>query len=520
MNANPHVRLGKPSVTLKLSAEDHIRELSGEVEALFGASAVELWRKPLRRAFQAPVAEAMARVALGIRQGGDEPQVCGDGHGGEYMLVGRPAGREEPGGVVLFVYRLSGDAEWWEHDAAAARPDGQADRDGFLDEAALTLKDGDGSVTMFSVHGGLDAEADGRMSRVVEDHARRSGARRTARLDNALYGILHGRDADAEKMLHEISGAALDAGLVKDRDVFSAEQIEADGADLAADAVRATLSHGARGLRGRIASGFRRFGLGRRYDEARSETAALANAVRQAIKAGTMAVETRPILSLKRQAVAIRQVRAHPLVDGRPVDSDVLLTLGGDNALARELELAVIGQALAQHRDWKLWRGVSLRVMASVRAETLREPDMQMAIGRLIGRAEVSPGRLILRPEAPLGGTLAGKGDVFLDSPSAHAWRISVPDFYAFLKGEVALDSAGLAPSEPSAYIEVAADRLKGLIGQKDGRFLVRTLLKTWRDQGTEIIATSVDHHDQFAMLEDLEVRYAKGARIGDWTSN
>lgn len=521
MNAISQGRLGKPSVTLKLSRDDEIRELSGEVEDLFGRSAVELWRKQLDVAFPAAVSGAMARVALGIRQGGDEPQVCSDGRGGEYMLVGRPAGREEPGGVVLFVYRLSGEADWWEREEADRRTDGQADRDDFLDEAALAMRGEDGaSVTMLSVQGGLDAEKDGRLGRLVEDHARRRGAKRTARLDNALYGILHDRDGDAEGMLDAISGAAADDGVVADRDLFGAEQIESDTRELDPETIRATLSHSSRGLRDRVSTGLRRFGLSRKHDEAKTETAKLIVSVRKALRAGDMIVETRPILSLRRSAVAIRQVRAHPVVGGRRLDADVLVALGEQPSFARELDLAVIGKTVDQHLDWKIWRGLSLRVMASVQAPLLLDPDAKKEIARTLKRREVSPAKLILRPEAPLGGTLSGKGDAYLAHAGAGEWRIAVPDFYAFLKGEVAFDSDGIAREEPSAYIEVAANRLTGLIGQKDGRFLVTSLLKTWRSQGTEIIATSVDRADQFEMLGDLGVRYAKGVKVGDWSAN
>lgn len=521
MNADPHARLGKPSVTLKLSPDDEIRELSGDVEGLFGVSSVELWRKPLNAAFPKDVAGAMGRVALGIRQGGDEPQICGDGHGGEFMLVGRPTGRDEPGGVVLFVYRLSGEADWWEREEVEARADGQADRDDFLDEAALAMKGEDGaSVTMLSVHGGLDPVKDGQMSRIVEDQARRGGARRTTRFDNAMYGILHDRDHDAGAMLDAISGAAAAGGVIADKGAIGAEQIEADTRDLDPEVIRATLSHSSRGLRDRVSAGLRRFGLSRKHDEAKTETAKLIVAVRKALQDGPMFVEARPIASLRKSAVAMRQVRAHPMVDGRRLDADVLVALGEQPSLAVDMDLATIRKALDAHQDWKVWRGVSLRVMASVHADMLRDEDRVRKIARLVRGHEASANRLILRPQTRLGGKLTGLGDMFLENPGESDWRIAVPDFYAFVKGEVALDCDGVARSDPSAYIEVAADRLNGLVGQKDGRFLVRTLLKTWRSQGTEVIATSVDHAQQFEMLDDLGVRYAKGAKVGDWAAN
>ena len=167
-------------------------------------------------------------------------------------------------------------------------------------------------------------------------------------------------------MLDAISGAATDDGVVADRDLFGAEQIESDTRELDPETIRATLSHSSRGLRDRVSTGLRRFGLSRKHDEAKTETAKLIVSVRKALRAGDMIVETRPILSLRRSAVAIRQVRAHPVVDGRRLDADVLVALGEQPSFARELDLAVIGKTVDQHLDWKIWRGLSLRVMASV----------------------------------------------------------------------------------------------------------------------------------------------------------
>ncbi|WP_417516764.1 hypothetical protein [Minwuia sp.] len=511
---------GRPSVTLRITPDLEIQEVSGEVETIFGVNAVTLWRQPVGTALPLSVASAVQTVIVGARQGGKEPQICSDGSNGELMVSARLGAHTDKDSVTVSLYRLSGEAEWWEQAEAANAPDGQFEKDDFLDKAAMAFADGsEAAMTMVQVHGGLEASSDQELGRVVQETARQRGATGTARLGNAHYGILHSADLDDAALVGSISDQALEKGVIADREAVAAERIESDGAALPADQIRAVLSQSASGMRGGLLSGLRRIGLGARHDEAKQQVAKLLAGARRAIRQGDLLVESRPILSLAKQAVAMRQVRAHPVIDGRPVDPDAIAALGDAPDFARDLELATIEKALDQQVEWKIWKAVSLRVAVSIGADNLNDASVSRKIGKMISRRKISDGKLLLRPFLPLGGDMAGRGDAMIRNDEATAWRTIVPDFYAFLKGDSAVTGKASGKDVPDAYIEVAADRFHGLAGQKDGAFLVRSLIRTWRQKGIEVIATATDSAGDFDLLKDLEVRYAKGTKIGGWSA-
>lgn len=510
---------GQPSTTLHLSPDLEITEITGDVEAVLKRHSLDLWRKPIGNAFSPDLAEAIAGAAARALRGNPEPLLAADGQAGELVLLGRAGSRPERGECNVLFYRLAADAEWLEKTETEHRPDGLTDRDGFLDRAAMAMADGRGAMTMVEVQGGLDALADAEFSRVVAEQARKSGARETSRLGNASYGILHDEDTDEAALFDAISQDAQLRGAISDTDSLGAERIDGGGASVSPDQIRATLAYSTGGFRERLGSGLRKIGLGARRDEAKVQTAKLVAAARRAIKQGDLTVESRPVLSLKRSAVSMRQLRTCPIVEGKPVEADVIAALADAPGLLADMEVANVTKAVEQQIEWKIWRAVSLRVMVSVRAEILEDRKIQDRIGRVLSRRKVSPGKLLLRPYLPLGGDLSGKGDGLVDRFAGEDWRLVVPDFYAFVKGDSGFADETLGKREPSGYIEVTCDRLTGLAGQKDGEFLIRSLVRTWRERGTEIVATAVNSASDMDFLERMEVRYALGQKVGNWAA-
>lgn len=510
---------GSPSTTLHLSPDLEITEISGDVETVLKRHSLDLWRKPVAKAFAPDLAEAISRGALQARNGGRDPIIASDGQEGELVLLARPGLKPESGESNIQFFRLSSDADWFEKTEVEQRPDGLTDRDGFLDRAAMAMSDGHSAMTMVEVAGGLDAAADAEFSRVVQEQALKSGARETSRLGNASYGILHDADADEAGLFDAISEGAKARGAIQETDSLGAERIDGDDYAISPDQIRATLAFSTGGFREKLGSGLRKIGLGARHDEAKVQTARLVASARQAIKRGEMMVESRPVLSLKRQAVAMRQVRTFPVVNGKPVEPDVIAALADAPGFLADMEVANVSRALEQQIEWKIWRAVSLRVMVSVRAEILEDRKIQDQISRVIRRKKVSSGKLLLRPFVPLSGDLAGKGDGLIDRFAGEDWRLAVPDFYAFIKGDNGFAEETLGSRDPSGYIEVDCDRLVELAGQKDGEFLIRSLVRTWRDRGTEIVATAANRASDLEFLQRMEVRYAKGMKVGDWVT-
>lgn len=510
---------GHSSTTLHLSTDLEITEITGDVEAVLKRHSLDLWRKPVARAFAPELASAIASAADRAVRGNPEPVVARDGQDAELVLLGRPGLKPERGECNVQIYRMDADAVWFEKAEAERRPDGLTDRDGFLDRAAMAMADGRSAVTMVEVQGGLDAVAEAEFSRVVQEQALKSGARETSRLGNASYGILHGDDTDEAAMFDAISRDAQSRGAICGSDALGAERIDGGDASLSPDQIRATLAFGTGGFRERLGSGLSRIGLGARHDEAKVQTARLLASARKAIKRGDVTVESRPVLSLKRSAVAMRQIRTCPVVEGKPVDAAVIAALTDAPGFLADMEVASVTSALEQQIEWKIWRAVSLRVMVSVRAEILEDRGIQEQIVRVLGRKKVSPGKLLLRPYHPLGGDMSGKGDGLVDRFAGEDWRLVVPDFYAFIKGDSTFAEATLGSREPSGYIEVDADRLTGLAAQKDGEFLIRSLVRTWRERGTEIVATAANSASDMDFLTRMEIRYAMGLKVGDWAA-
>jgi EAL domain-containing protein (putative c-di-GMP-specific phosphodiesterase class I) len=517
MTAQIPASAGQPSATLNLSAELEVREVAGDVEGIFRRQSLDMWRKPLAKALSEPLSSMVRQSVDAAREGSREPLICDDGRGGELVILARVGLRSDEGGSTVQFYRLEQDGEWFEKAEIDLRPDGLTDRDGFLDRAAMAMADGRSSMTMVEVQGGLDAVADAEFSRVVQEQARKSGASETSRLGNASYGILHGADTDEAEMFSAISTEAQSRGALADTNTMSAERIDGDGSAVTPQEIRATLSYSTGGFRDRMGAGLRRIGLGARHDEAKVRTAQLVVSARHAVKRGDLLVESRPVLSLKRSAVAMRQVRTSPVVDGKPVETEIITALADAPGFMAEMEVASVSKALEQQIEWKIWRAVSLRVMVSVRAEILEDRKIQKQLKKTIARHKVSAGKLLLRPYLPLGGDLSGKGDGLIERFASEDWRLAVPDFYAFIKGESNFGEASLGKREPSGYIEVAVDRLTGLAAQKDGEFLIRSLVNTWRERGTEIIATAADSASDLEFLQRMEIRHAKGMKIGDW---
>jgi len=384
--------------------------------------------------------------------------------------------------------------------------------------AANAMSEGqDVAVTMIQVHGGLAEIDDTAMHRIVHDRAMESGANATSRLECGSYGVLHPGAHDTEKMLGDIADNAVSEGLISSVENLGAEQIESAPMGLDAATIRATLTDSATTLSDRIRGGFQRVGLGRRVDDTKRRVATLIVEVRRALRSGKILVESRPIFSLNREATAIHDVRAQPMLEGKVIDASVLSALDDSSGYKQELQFANITAAVKHQLDIKIWKNISTRVMTTVDASLLDDASTSKRIDQTLMALKFNPESLILCLPRDERTDRDQNSERHLRSAGKGEWRVAIADFYAFVKGEVELTGDSAIPGIPNAYIEVPVDRLEGLGGQKDGRFLVRSLIDTWRGQGTEIIATSVSTARQEESLRDFGVRYAKGLRYGDW---
>lgn len=514
MNANPSAASGAPSTQLMLTRALDITGVFGDTGLLLDTDVGTVWRKNISEVFSAPFAH---RILDCIEAGEGRSGVVGDGRGGELLMSARRDGAGRDSGYVVEFWPMAAELEWLEREEAALRTDGQMERDEFLDEAALAFARNEAGMTTIAVEGGLDHEADARFGRILQEEAIRQGGLRTSRFGNATYGVLHQPNADSSRLVGAIARTARDEGVIDQAAVVGSESISNDASGISPDEIRATLAYSTGGLGNRLKSGLRKVGLLARRDEARESAEQMIDRVRSAVASGSMIVESRPVLSLRQNAVAMREVRCHPVVDGRPVDVGVLDALAEAPGLLREIESANVGRALDMQADMKLWKAVSLRVLVSMRASALEDEKLMRAVKKGIGQRGISAGKLLICPFRPLSGDMAGEGDALLQRSMGEDWRMVVSDFYTFIKADQRPSAAGSKAGEINAYIRVGSSRLLDLQEQKDGEFLLKELVRTWRSHGIELIATGVDRDSDFALLERIGVRYARGEKVGGW---
>lgn len=492
-----------------------IVEISGDCEEVLGLNPVSLWRRNAREVLPASVADG---VASSISQpGGSRPQTCSGPDGRQLLLVAQSGQARGTSDHFVSLRPLSAEAGWAEQKEATLRTDGQSGRDEFLDDAALAMSRGDAAMTTIVVDGGLNELADARFGQILHDEAMRNGGLATSRLDEGHYGILHRTDANEADMVGAITSTARTEGVLEPDQELSSERIDGDGSEVSVEEIRATLAYSTGGLRDRLKAGLRRIGLIARRDEARERARRLIDQTRKAISEGRLSVETRPVLSLAKGAVAMRQIRCHPVVDGRIVETDVLEALAEAPGLLAEIEAANVERSLDMQNEMKLWQSVSLRVMVSMRETALGDKRLMRDVRKGIRKREVSPGKLLIRPYRPLSGNMMGAGGALFGVSEGEDWRVVVSDFYAFLQADRAHVEPQERSGDPATYIEVACDRLLRLNAERDGGFLLKELVRTWRLRGTEIIATAVDRESDFGFLKEIGVRYASGEKVGGW---
>jgi len=387
------------------------------------------------------------------------------------------------------------------------------------------MADGQGGqgVTLMSVEGGLDAfsgvEEANSFRRIVDERARSLGATGTADLADGAYGVIHGEDYDGARLVSDVGQEAVSRGILKDAGSLSAETVVADSTNVSADAVRGTLGHMLGGLRRGLTRGFKRSGLKEAHGKALTAAEQALNEVRLAIREGSFVRRMRPILSLKRNKVAMHSVGADLRLNGEIVTPEQIFGLVNCDDVQSDFEVALVEQAIKHHMEARTWQSISFRVLVSIRKDYLQRDDVRQRISTLARSSGISRNNLILRPYEPLSGGLNGKGSALVGDESTDApWCLSVPDFYAFVAGDADRRERVFSPmDETQGYIEIAADRITGLLAQKDGRFLVRGLVENWRGRQIELIATSVNKPEQKQVIADLGIRYARGQLIGGW---
>lgn len=520
------------ALTLRLDPFGEIGELNGDTDRLLGRSSIDLWRRPVSEIFSAEASATLSH-ALGELSTGksserrvityDRP----DGRKAHFDLQVGPAGKV-PGDGYLVRLAPTQAPDAWEPafvDAALVGTDDDAGTS--LDRMAGLMADGQSGqgITLMSVDGGLGAfdgpKGASDFRRIVDERARSLGATGTADLADGAYGVIHGENYDGQRLVSDVGQEAMSRGILKDAGSLSAETVVADATNVSADAARGTLSHMLGGLRRGLTRGFRRSGLGEAHGKALTAAEQMLGDVRQAIRDGSFVRRMRPILSLKRNKVAMHSVGADLRLNGESIAPEQIFGLVDSDDVQCDFETALVEQAIKHHLEAKTWQSISFRVQTSIRQDYLQRKDVRQRIGALARTSGIQRNNLILRPYEPLSGGLNGKGGALVGDESMDApWCLSVPDFYAFIAGDADRRERTLGPAgEAQGYIEIAADRITGLLAQKDGRFLVRGLVENWRARHIELIATSVNQPEQKQVVADLGIRYARGQLIGGWES-
>ncbi len=518
------------SLTLRLDPFGEIGELNGDTDRLLGRSSVDLWRRPVSEIFSAEASATLSQ-ALGDLSAGksNERRVIAydrpDGRLAHFDLRVGPAGKGPGDGYLVRLAPTRAPDAWEPAHTDAELVGNDDDAASSLDRMAGLLADGKTGqgLTMMSVEGGLDAfsgaEAASKFRRIVDERARSLGATGTADLADGAYGVIHGEDYDGARLVSDVGQEAMSRGILKDADSLSAETVVSDATNVSADAVRGTLGHMLGGLRRGLTRGFRRSGLKEAHGKALTAAEQMLGDVRQAIRDGAFARRMRPILSLKRNKIAMHNVGADLRINGEIITPEQVFGLVGSDDVQADFETALVEQAITHHLEARTWQSISFRVLVSIRQDYLQRDDVRKRISAMARTSGISRNSLILRPYEALSGGLNGKGSALVGDESTDApWCLSVPDFYAFVAGDADRRERTLGPAgEAQGYIEIAADRINGLLAQKDGRFLVRGLVENWRARHIELIATSVNKPEQKQAIADLGIRYARGQLIGGW---
>ncbi|MDF1720237.1 MAG: hypothetical protein P1U65_06170 [Minwuia sp.] len=519
-------------LTLRLDPFGEIGELNGDSDRLLGRSSVDLWRRPVSDIFSAEASATLSQALGDMTQGkATERRVIAydrpDGQQTHFDLRVGPAGKV-PGDGYLVRLAPTRAPDAWEPAATDAALVGTDDDAGSsLDRMAGLMSDGKAGqgITLMSVDGGLGAfngpDAAMHFRRIVDASARSLGATGTADLSDGAYGVIHGDDYDGARLVSDVGQEAASRGILKDADSLSAETVVADATSVSADAVRGTLSHMLGGLRRGLTRGFKRSNLREAHGKALTAAEKMLGDVRQAIKDGAFVRRMRPILSLKRNKVAMHGIGADLQLNGELVAPEQIFGLVDSDDVQCDFETACVAQAIKHHLEAKTWQSISFRALVSIRQDYLLRQDVRQRIASLAKASGIDRTNLILRPYEPLSGNLNGKGSALVGDESTDApWCLSVPDFYAFVAGDADRRERPIEMVEKTqGYIEIAADRIMGLLAQKDGRFLVRGLVENWRGRQIELIATSVNKAEQQQTIADLGIRYARGQLIGGWES-
>ncbi|MEC9346330.1 MAG: hypothetical protein VYB54_08885 [Pseudomonadota bacterium] len=521
-----HYKVRGNNLWFRLSPEGEIAEISGDTDRVLCRSVMDLWRQPLADVFEADAARAVSDAIAALREGRPSGvTVALSGARGKtwFRLEVRLAGRNVADGFAVAMNEVAAPDAWTEIE----RDEGVADRfdDGgaFLDRAAELMAAGNGehAMTMVGVTGGLAAFQSSAeqqsFRRIVDSTARDMGAIGTADLDDGAWGVLHRRDYDSAGMVRSIGEQAVMKGVIADAGQLVSARVDPDGTDLNGRQARSTFGHVLSGLRKGISG---TFGLGRVHDEASIAAKRQIDAIARVLRDGTMFRQFRPVVSLLRQRVAIHQIKADPVVNGTVMPLDQVFGLVDADDLHVDCELAGIELAILHHIEYRTWRSISMRVMASIRRTFLMREDVRKRLARMAKQHGIGRHSLILRPYDPLSGALTGSGGSLMGLIDDAPWSLSLPDFYAFVSGDAQRRQAVDPSSTVSAYIEVGVDRLETLSRQSDGTFLVRSLVENWRARQIEVLASAVNTRADRAVVEKLGIRYARGRLVGDWSQD
>lgn len=507
----------------RLSRTGEIAAVTGDTRGVLGLSSTQLWQRQVADLFGAEAAAALEEARAGEAEGpGATRLIRVRRRDGQVLDLRLTINRNQTDGgfdlrlapVPTPKSRPAPEAEFEERfDDAMA----------FLDHAAGTLADGRGdrAITLIAVDGGRarwrDAAEAREFRRIVDAEASRLGASGTAELEDGAYGVVHGLDYDSEALIGSIGREASARGVLDGVDELSATRVDPDGTNLDALKARGTLGHVLGRLRHGLVKGLGRVDLGEAHDAAHREAKAMIRTVEQAIKAKSFSRRLRPVIGLMQQGVAIHQIDAFPVVDGRPFPMTQVFDLVEADRLHAECELGVIEQAILFHRENRERQTRTPRVMASIRNSFLREQDIRRRIDRLASEHGIAPHDLIIRPHEPLTGALNGGGQSLMKDVVGSPWTLSLPDFAAFVAGDAKRRESVEAAEHADAYIEVPADRLLGVAAAKDGAFLVKGLVESWRARRIELIATAIASAAALERVEGLGVHYVSGRQVGGW---
>lgn len=525
MQLNPAKPAGD-AVWFRVSSKRKILEVTGAAEEIVGKTIAALWHRPLSDALDPGAAILVANAIADLQHGRVTSRLIHhsrrDREPAPFRLDVRKAGASLVDGISVTLTEMEPTDAWSAPSADDLIADLYGNADAFLEQSAALLAGGrsDHSLTMIGVTGGLEAfrteEDRSSFRRIVDTAALEMGAFGTADLANGAYGVLHATGFDSDRMVRSVGSEAVAGGILDRADMLLSARIDPDGTDLDTLHARGTVSHVLDGLR---AGRDGRAGLGAAHDIALLDAGARLDLLAAAVRAGRFRARVRPIVALERQRVAIHEFRADPLIDGQTVTASGVFALVDATEVQIDCELAVIALA-ARHCQDVRDRGLSLvRVMVPVRADFLRRADVRQRLAATAAGVGMDPANLVLRPYDPVGGSLTGKGETVMDLIDSLPCTLSLSDFTAFVAVDAGRRKDVRSSGAVAAYIEVAVGRLRDLAGQPQGRDLVASPIGTWRTRGIEVLASGVNNRADREIATSLNIRYARGRAIGDWSN-